>query len=57
MSSYAQKNPFQVYIEEGTKLFHQLLQNISHNTIKLITQNTYAIKREVPIASNVLADK
>ncbi|MCK5866958.1 MAG: preprotein translocase subunit SecA [Mycoplasmataceae bacterium] len=57
MSSYAQKNPFQVYIEEGTKLFYQLLQNISHNTIKLVMQNTYALKREVPIASNVLADK
>ena len=57
MSSYAQKNPFQVYIEEGTKLFHQLLQNISHNTIKLFMQNTYALKREVPVDANVLADK
>ena len=57
MSSYAQKNPFQVYIEEGTKLFHQLLQNISHNTIKLFMQNTYALKREIAVDENVLADK
>ncbi len=47
LASYAQKNPFQIYIEEGGKLFTQLLKRISHNSVKLLMGNRYAIKREI----------
>lgn len=48
MASYAQKNPFQVYVEQGAELFQDMLKRISHNTIKLIMSNQYAIKQEAP---------
>jgi len=46
LASYAQKNPFQIYIEEGGKLFKGLLNRISHNSVKLLMTNRYGIKRE-----------
>jgi len=46
LASYAQKNPYQVYIEEGSILFNGLRKRISHNTIKQLMQNRYAIKKE-----------
>ena len=44
MASYAQKNPYQVYVEKGVEYFNELLSRISHNTVKLITTNYYAQK-------------
>ena len=44
MASYAQKNPYQVYVERGSEYFNELLSRISHNTVKLITSNYYAQK-------------
>ena len=45
LASYAQKNPYQVYIEEGSKLFNDLRKRISHNTIRQLMQNRYGIKK------------
>ena len=42
LASYAQKNPYQVYVEKGTELFKQLLQRISHNATRTLMQNPYA---------------
>lgn len=46
MASYAQKNPYQVYVEKGAEFFGELLKRISHNTVKLITLNEYGRKEE-----------
>ena len=46
MASYAQKNPYQVYVEQGTINFNELLKRISHNIVKLITLNQYGKKQE-----------
>lgn len=45
LSSYAQKNPFQVYVEKGSEHFKELLSRISHNTIRLLFANYYARKK------------
>ena len=42
LASYAQKNPYQVYIEKGTELFNELTKRISHNTIKLLMSNNFS---------------
>lgn len=42
LAHYAQKNPYQVYVEKGTELFKDLLQRISHNAVKVLMQNKYA---------------
>ncbi|MCK5946078.1 MAG: hypothetical protein KAG04_02285, partial [Mycoplasmataceae bacterium] len=42
LASYAQKNPYQVYVEKGAELFNQLLERISHNTVRILFQNPYA---------------
>ncbi|MCC3161096.1 MAG: preprotein translocase subunit SecA [Mollicutes bacterium PWAP] len=42
MASYAQRNPYQVYVEEGTKLFSKLLETISHYSVLLLMTNQYA---------------
>ena len=42
LASYAQKNPYQVYVEKGAELFNQLLERISHNTVRFLLQNPYA---------------
>lgn len=44
MASYAQKNPYQVYVEMGAEYFQELLKRISHNAVKLVTSNTYGTK-------------
>jgi preprotein translocase subunit SecA len=44
MASYAQQNPYQVYVEKGSEHFAELLKRISHNTIKLIMSNYYGRK-------------
>ena len=41
--SYAQKNPYQQYVTQGSKLFKDLLKRISHNTIKALMNNKNAI--------------
>lgn len=41
MASYAQKNPYQEYVDKGAEFFEELLRRISHNTTKLIMQNQY----------------
>ena len=46
MASYAQKNPYQVYVEKGAENFEELLKRISHNTIRLITSNEYGVKNK-----------
>lgn len=48
LSSYAQKNPFQVYVEKGAEFFNDLLMRISHNAIRLLFNNSTAIKRVSP---------
>ncbi|WKX02503.1 preprotein translocase subunit SecA [Candidatus Mycoplasma mahonii] len=55
LASYAQKNPFQIYIEEGGKFFKELLRRISHNTVKLLLSNKYGIKRNDVDAQQVKA--
>jgi len=42
LASYAQKNPYQVYVEKGTELFDELTKRISHNTIKLLMSNNFS---------------
>ncbi len=42
LAHYAQKNPYQVYVEKGSELFKDLLQRISHNAIRVLMQNKYA---------------
>lgn len=42
LTSYAQKNPYQVYIDKGSELFKALLERISHNSVRLIMNNQYA---------------
>ena len=44
MASFAQKNPYQVYVEEGAVLFKDLLKRISHNTVKLVMTIEYGRK-------------
>ncbi len=48
LASYAQKNPYQVYVEKGAQLFEDLLMRISHNISRMLTQNRYADKRKTP---------
>lgn len=45
LAHYAQKNPYQVYVEKGTELFKDLLQRISHNAVRVLMQNKYAEPR------------
>ncbi|XP_023213607.1 uncharacterized protein LOC111616427, partial [Centruroides sculpturatus] len=42
LAHYAQKNPYQVYVERGTELFRDLLKRISHNVVRILMQNKYA---------------
>ncbi|WP_128008659.1 hypothetical protein [Mycoplasma sp. ATU-Cv-508] len=42
LAHYAQKNPYQVYVERGTELFRDLLKRISHNVVRILMQNRYA---------------
>lgn len=51
--SYAQQNPYQVFVEKGTELFNDLLKRISHNTVKLLMNNRYAIVQEDPFLSDI----
>jgi len=53
LASYAQKNPYQVYVEKGTELFNELTKRISHNTIKVLMSNTFA-KQKVDKTQEVL---
>lgn len=53
LASYAQKNPFQVYIEKGAEFFEDLLLRISHNAVKILFANSYAMKREKPVEQMV----
>ena len=46
LASYAQKNPYQVYVEKGSELFEGLLKRIAHNTIRAIMSNRLTIKME-----------
>ncbi len=41
MSSYAQKNPFQVFTEQGTLLFNELVKRISHNVVRTLMKRKY----------------
>ncbi len=41
MSSYAQKNPFQVYTEKGIELFNELVKRISHNTVRALMHRRF----------------
>lgn len=55
LAHYAQKNPYQVYVQRGTELFKDLLQRIAHNAVRVLMQNKYAEssmdQREAMIAS------
>ena len=54
MASYAQKNPYQVFVEEGATLFQETLKRISHNTAKLIMNNRYAIPQQPSLEDEFL---
>lgn len=41
MSSYAQKNPFQVFTEKGSELFAELIKRISHNTARALMHRRF----------------
>ncbi len=41
LSSYAQKNPFQVFTEKGLELFNELIKRISHNTARALMAKHY----------------
>ncbi|TCG11154.1 preprotein translocase subunit SecA [Mycoplasma todarodis] len=41
MSSYAQKNPFQVFTEKGSELFDELIKRISHNTTRALMHRRF----------------
>ncbi len=41
LSSYAQKNPFQVFTEKGVELFNDLIKRISHNTARALLNRVY----------------
>ncbi|NQZ29478.1 MAG: preprotein translocase subunit SecA [Mycoplasmatales bacterium] len=41
MSSYAQKNPFQVFTEKGSELFAELIKRISHNTVRALMHRRF----------------
>ncbi len=60
LASYAQKNPFQVYVEKGAEHFEDLLSRISHNSVKLLFTNRFAIKNKVPtevVVQNYIEEK
>ncbi|MCP4336340.1 MAG: preprotein translocase subunit SecA [Mycoplasma sp.] len=41
LSSYAQKNPFQVFTEKGLELFQELIKRISHNSVRALMNISY----------------
>lgn len=53
LASYAQQNPYQVYVEKGALLFQELLRRISHNAIRSIMTNRYAQKRK-PVDEEIM---
>ncbi|KKB27091.1 Protein export cytoplasm protein SecA ATPase RNA helicase [Mycoplasmopsis meleagridis] len=44
---YSQKNPYQMYTEEGTKTFYQMLNNIAFDTIKTIMADSLGRKSNI----------
>lgn len=54
---YSQKNPYQVYIEEGTSKFHEMIDSIAFNSVSqiLIEMNQY-LRTKRASESDELAD-
>lgn len=55
LASYAQKNPFQVYVEKGAEHFTDLLSRIAHNSVKSLFTNRFAVKTKAP--TEVMVEK